>query len=199
MDLEKTVKAFEKNNYKVSYFATGAEAADYLNEEIDGTDVCFGDSETLISIGLYEKLVKHNTVYDPKHAEDFFQAAREGMQAEFFITSVNGATEDGILINLDGTGNRVAGTLFGHKKVFFVIGINKIAPDLEKALWRVRNVAAPKNALRHGFKTPCALNGADKCYNCNSLDRICNGLMIHFKKMRHEEMEIIIVGQELGL
>lgn len=199
MNLEKTRKAFEKNNYIVSYFATGAEAADYLDRQIDGTDVCLGDSETLISLGLYEKLAAHNIVYDPKHADDFFQAARDGMQTEYFVTSVNGATEDGILINLDGTGNRVAGTLFGHRKVFFVVGVNKIKPDLEKALWRVRNVAAPKNALRHGFQTPCALNGADRCYNCNSPDRICNGLMIHFKKMRHEEMEIIIVGQELGL
>ena len=79
-------------------------------------------------------------VYDPKHGEDFFKTARDGMQAEFFVTSVNGATEDGILVNLDGTGNRVAGSLYGHRKVYLVFGTNKIEPNLEKpfgecAMW----------------------------------------------------------------
>lgn len=199
MDIKRTIKAFEGNNYQVSYFERAEEAADYLDREINHTTVCFGDSQTLISMKLYERLVTHNMVYDPKHTDDFFKTARDGMQAEYFITSVNGATENGILINLDGTGNRVAGTLYGHRKVYLVFGINKIEPDLEKALWRVRNVAAPQNALRHGFKTPCALNGGDKCYDCSSPDRICNGLMIHYKKMRHEEMEVVIIGESLGL
>lgn len=199
MDIKKIIKAYESNHYQASYFETAAEAADYLDRKINQTTVAFGDSETLISLGLYERLSEHNMVFDPKHTEDFFKTARDGMQAEYFVTSVNGATEDGILVNLDGTGNRVAGTLYGHKKVYLVFGINKIEPDLEKALWRVRNVAAPKNALRHGFDTPCAINGGDRCYDCNSPDRICNGLMIHYKKMRHEEMEVMIIGEILGL
>ena len=199
MDIEKIVSAFEKNRYQVSYFETAAAAADYLDRQIDRTTAAFGDSETLLSMGLYEKLSTHNVVYDPEHAEDFFKAARDGMEAEFFVTSVNGATEDGILVNLDGTGNRVAGTLFGHRKVYLVFGVNKIQPTLEKAVWRVRNEAAPKNALRKGLKTPCALHGGDRCYECSSPDRICNGLMIHYKKMRHEEMEVVIIGEQLGL
>ena len=199
MDIKKIVNAFKKNNYQVSYFETAAAAADYLDHEINQTTVAFGDSQTLLSMGLYEKLSAHNMVYDPKHGEDFFKTARDGMQAEFFVTSVNGATEDGILVNLDGTGNRVAGSLYGHRKVYLVFRTNKIEPNLEKTIWRVRNVAAPKNALRKGLKTPCALNGADKCHDCSSPDRICNGLMIHYKKMRHEEMEVVIIDQPLGL
>lgn len=198
MDIKKIAKAFEKNNYQVSYFETAAAAADYLDREINQTTVAFGDSQTLLSMDLYEKLSAHNMVYDPEHGEDFFKAAKDGMQAEFYVTSVNGATEDGILINLDGTGNRVAGTLYGHRKVYLVFGTNKIEPDLEKALWRVRNVAAPKNALRKGLKTPCAYHGGDKCYDCSSSDRICNALMIHFKKMRHEEMEVVLINEALG-
>ena len=196
MDIEKTLEAFKKNNYEVIYFQTGKEAAKYLDQEIDRSTVCFGDFETLISLKLYDLLSKHNEVFDPQHGE-FFKEAKEGMQAEYFVTSVNGATEDGVLVNLDGTGNRVAGTLFGHRKVFLVFGVNKIEENLDKAIWRVRNVAAPKNAMRHGFQTPCAIKG-DKCYDCSSKDRICNGLMIHYKKMRHEEMEIVIINENLG-
>ena len=114
-----------------------------------------------------------------------------------FLTSVNGVTEDGILINLDGTGNRVAGSLFGHKKVYFIVGKNKIAPDMEKSIWRVRNIAAPHNAQRLKLRTPCAIK-ADKCYNCASPDRICNGLMIMMKKMNDIDMEVVLINEELG-
>ena len=198
MDIDKVLRSFEKNGYDAVYFKTGEEAAEYIDSCIDGTSVAFGDSETLISIGLYDRLVGHNTVHDPKHGE-FFAEARAGLGDDIFITSVNAATEDGMLVNLDGTGNRTAGTLFGHRKVYLVFGTNKIEPDLEKAVWRVRNVAAPKNALRHGFDTACARHGGDRCYDCRSEDRICNGLVIHYRKMRHEEMEVVVIGEELGL
>ena len=197
MDVERVLEAFRKNNYQVSYFENKEEAAQYIDKEINNSTVAFGDSETLITMGLYQLLAKHNEVHDPKHGE-FFKEAKDGMKTKYFITSVNGATEDGIIVNLDGTGNRVAGTLFGHQKVYLVFGVNKIETNLDKALWRVRNVAAPKNAKRHGFKTPCAVKG-DKCYDCSSPDRICKGLMIHYKKMRHEDMEVVIINEDLGL
>ena len=92
----------------------------------------------------------------------------------------------------------MASTLFGHKKVYFIIGVNKIAPDFDSALWRARNIASPKNAQRLGRKTPCAVN-ADKCYNCSSPERICNGLVVLWQKMKGiKEMEVVIVNQELG-
>lgn len=198
MKMDEVLKAFRKNGYDAVFFDQGAEAADYLDKKIDDTTVAFGDSETLLSIGLYDRLITHNVIHDPMHGE-FFDEVREGMRDDIFITSVNGATEDGVLVNLDGTGNRVAGTLFGHKKVYLVFGINKIEADLTKAIWRVRNIAAPKNALRHGYDTPCARHGGDRCYDCSSKDRICNGLLIHYKKMRNEDMEIVIIGEKLGL
>ncbi len=84
-----------------------------------------------------------------------------------YITSVNGMAETGELINIDGNGNRVASSLYGHKKVWFIVGRNKLAPTYEEALWRTRNIAAPKNAQRLGRKTPCAVHG-DRCYDCKS-------------------------------
>ncbi|WP_417039339.1 LUD domain-containing protein [Dialister hominis] len=81
----------------------------------------------------------------------------------------------------------MAGSLFGHKKVYFVLGVNKIMPTLEEAIYRARNVAAPKNVLRHGYKCGCSLQGGDRCYDCGAPDRICNVLAIYYKKMRNIE------------
>jgi hypothetical protein len=111
---------------------------------------------------------------------------------------VNAMAETGELVNIDGTGNRVAGSLFGHEKVYFVAGINKVCPTLEEARFRARNVAAPANAARHGYRTPCAVR-ADHCYDCASPDRICCGEMIYHRKMRFIDMEVVLIGEKLGL
>ncbi|WP_443796173.1 LUD domain-containing protein [Dialister hominis] len=111
---------------------------------------------------------------------------------------MNGVSETGVMVNVDGTGNRVAGSLFGHKKVYFVLGVNKIMPTLEEAIYRARNVAAPKNVLRHGYKCGCSLQGGDRCYDCSAPDRICNVLAIYYKKMRNIEMEVILINEDLG-
>ena len=200
MDLKKAAAALERNRYAVRLFGTAAEAADYLEETIRGTTVGFGDSETLDALELDRRLAARNTVLNPKRCPDtasFLETARACLTTEVFLTSANALTEDGILVNLDGTGNRVAGSLFGHQKVFYVIGRNKLVPDLERAVWRVRNVAAPRNARRLGLRTPCALRG-DRCYDCSSPDRICNGLLIALKKMNDIEMEVLLIDQDLG-
>ncbi len=119
------------------------------------------------------------------------------MNTDYFFLSVNGLTENGDIVNLDSEGNRLAGSLFGHKKVFYVIGTNKISENLEKAIWRVRNVASPKNAMRFNLKTPCAIKG-DKCYDCKSPQRICSSLLIHYKKPNSSEAEVILIDETLG-
>ncbi len=101
------------------------------------------------------------------------------------------------MVNLDGSGNRIAGTLFGHQKVYFVIGSNKIVPTLELAIERTRNTAAPQNAKRLQLKTPCAMEGT-RCYDCSSPERICNAMVIYFQKMNDLDMEIILVQENLG-
>lgn len=200
MDMERVIAALRERRYEVSHFATGEEAALYLDGKIDGRLVGFGDSETMISMGLYERLASHNDVYDPKHPRDgmdFYATARRCLTTDIFLTSVNGLAETGEMVNIDGTGNRVAGSLFGHEKVYFVVGANKIAPTLEEAAWRARNVAAPLNAERHGYKTPCAI-GKDHCYDCKSPQRICNAQTIYWRKMNHTAMEVVLIDEHLG-
>ena len=196
MAFETVKKNLEARGFRVSTFATAAEAAEYLNGAIDGVSVGFGGSLTLKEMGLYEKLSEHNQVI--WHWVNGLETRGEAANTDVYLTSVNGLTEDGQLINIDGAGNRVASTLFGHKKVYFVIGKNKLAPTYDEALWRARNIAAPKNAQRLGKKTPCAVN-ADRCYDCKSPDRICRGLVVHWGPMMGMEMEVVLVDEELGL
>ena len=122
----------------------------------------------------------------------------QAVGTQVYLTSVNGLAETGELINIDGAGNRVASTLYGHKKVYFLVGRNKLAPTYDEALWRARNIAAPKNAQRLQKKTPCAVKG-DRCYNCKSPERICRGLVVLWGPMMGMEAEVILVDEDLGM
>lgn len=190
-------KNLEDRGYAVEVFASGAEAAAYLDGAVDGKSVGFGGSMTLDQLGLYDALGKHNTVVW-HWKQDAGPARREGMFTDVYLSSANGLAETGEIINIDGNGNRVAATLFGHEKVYLVIGRNKLAPTYEEALWRARNIASPKNAQRLGKKTPCAVKG-DRCYDCKSPDRICRGLVTLWGPMMGMETEILLVDEDLGL
>lgn len=198
-DLLAVAQAFVHKGYQASVFAAAEEAVHYLQSQIQGVSVGFGDSATLQKLALYEALSTNNQVIDPQHpktGQDFFTVAKQCLLTQVFITSVNAASVTGELVNLDGTGNRVAGSLFGHEKVYFVLGRNKLTGSLDQAVWRTRNVAAPQNAKRLGLKTPCAFTG--KCSDCNSPDRICNGLMIYLRCMQDIKMEVVLIDQDLG-
>lgn len=201
-NIQAFMNALRKNRYAVSFFETKEEAAAYLEKSIHGKTVGFGDSLTLESLGIHDRLSGQNSeIHNPIRAADkdaFLLSATRALTAQIFLTSVNAAAETGELVNIDGTGNRVAGSVFRHEKVFFVFSINKIEPTLEKAIWRARNIAAPQNAQRHGYKTPCAAK-ADKCYDCENPQRICNGMMVHLKAMKNTEMEVVLIGEKLGL
>ena len=148
MDINETIKSLEEKLYTVKLFDTAKEAADYLDSQIDGKVVGFGDSRTMIDMELYKRLSAHNEVHDPYQSKDndeFLEIAKKTLTTEIYLTSVNAMAETGEMVNIDGTGNRVAGSLFGHEKVYFVVSTNKIEPDLESAIDRARNVAAPKN------------------------------------------------------
>ena len=199
MAFEELKKRLEENGYTVSVFDTGAEAADYLDREIDGKTVGIGGSMTIKEIGLSERLAAHNTLCSHWHTEgDPAEAIRQAMTTEVYLLSANAIAENtGEILNIDGTGNRVASSLFGHKKVYFVAGKNKISPDYESALLRLRNVVAPKNAQRLNRNTPCAVR-ADRCYDCNSPERICNALVVFYKKIRSMDAEVILINEDLG-
>ena len=197
-DFSRVKQNLEARGFRVSVFATAAEAADYLDSAIDNTSVGFGGSVTLEQMGLYERLERHDRVnWHWRPTVDGADARQAAMTAEHYSTSVNGLAETGELINIDGTGNRVASTLYGHKKVWFVVGRNKLAPTYEEALWRARNIAAPKNAQRLKRKTPCAVK-ADHCYDCKSPERICRGLVVLWEAIGSMEMEVVLVDEALG-
>lgn len=202
--LDAAVEAFRRNRYDVSRFATREEAADYLDGAIDGKRVGFGDSGTLKALKLYERLSAHNTVIDPAHAdrskgtEEFLRVARESLQSDIYILSANAFTAEGQIINMDGAGNRIAGSLFGHEKTYFVVGVNKLVPDVAAGIDRIHNIAAPQNAKRKAKKTPCAVKG-EQCFDCESPERICNALVIHYKKMSYRPMELVLIEETLGL
>ena len=198
MKLETVKKNLEDRGYTVRLFPTGAEAADYLEDTVAGKTVGFGGSVTLDALGLYERLGKRcKTIWHWKW-EDASAARREAQTADIYLTSVNALAETGELVNIDGAGNRVASTLFGHKKVYFVIGRNKLVPTVDAAVWRARNIASPRNAQRLGRKTPCAVKG-DRCYDCKSPERICRGLVTLWGPMLGMEAEVLLIDEDLGM
>ena len=199
MDFIKLKNNLEKNGFKVSVFENACSAAEYLDREIDGMTVGMGGSVTMKQMDLYRKLSAHNDVFSnadtPGKTRE--EISREAQTADIYLSSLNGISENGELINIDGTGNRVSAIQYGHKKVYLIAGSNKVAKDYEAALYRARNVAGPLNAKRLGKKTPCAVKG-DKCYDCNSPERICCGLSVLWKKPGGCEYEVVLIDEKLG-
>ena len=196
-DVAKVEKALKERGYTVKVCATGAEAAAYLDGEIDGATVGIGGCATAQEIGLYELLEKHNTVIWHWKQEGA-DVRKKAMTTDFYITSANALAESGEIVNIDGVGNRLAGTLFGHKKVYFIIGSNKLTADYERAVHRARNVASPRRAQQLGAKTPCA-EKADRCYDCRAAGRICRGMTTLWGPMMGSEAEVILIDEEHGL
>lgn len=159
--------------YIVNCFETASEAANYINSQIDNQTVGFAGSMTLEKMGLFESLSTHNQVF-------WHHRIPEGKTSKEVRLEANAAS-----------------IFYGHEKVYFVIGENKIEKDYDSALYRARNIAAPLNAQRLGVKTPCAIK-ADKCYDCKSPERICRGLSVLWEKPMTGEFEIILIHENLG-
>ncbi len=190
----------ERKGYSVSVFASKEEATAYLNQVIDGTSVGIGGTMTVEEMGLYEPLSFHNEMFwhwrlpEGMTSAEMHTAIRG---AEVYISSVNGIAETGEIVNIDGASNRVSNILHGHKKVYLIVGENKVEPTLERAIWRARNIASPKNAQRLEKKTPCAVRG-DRCYDCTSPERICRSLVTMMTKPSACEYEVVLIGESLG-
>ena len=202
MNFDTVKKNLEKRGFSVSVFETGKEAVDYLNCEIDGKSIGFGGSQTIKELGVFDSLSEHNEVWWHGKGVQLKEYGAEtvmknAMTTDIYITSVNALSEQGEIINIDGRCNRISAMLFGHKKVYFLVGKNKIAETYEKAFWRARNIAAPKNAQRLGMNTPCAKEG-DKCYDCSSPDRICRGFLTLTMPPMGLETEVVLINEELG-
>ncbi|MBD3399801.1 MAG: lactate utilization protein [Candidatus Coatesbacteria bacterium] len=159
-----------------------------------------GGSLTLAQLGALEALRErgHEILYAPVDAprEEKLRIRRRSLSADVFLSGVNALSADGEIVNLDGLGNRVAGLSFGPERVILVCGINKLCPDLESAVVRVREKAAPANAMRLEKNTPCAATGY--CHDCDHAERICNRLLIHLRA-GHQQTHLILVDENLGL
>lgn len=195
-----TAKNLESRGYTVKIFSSAPDAVRYLDQQIHHRTVGFGGSMTLEQMRLFDILQTHNTVFwhqrvpEGKTSQEVRLAAN---QAEIYLSSVNGLAETGEIINIDGNCNRVSSVFYGHEIVYLVIGKNKLRKDYESALYRARNIAAPRNAKRVGAKTPCAING-NRCYDCRSPERICRGLSVLWGKPMTGEFEVILMNEELG-
>ncbi|MDD3252136.1 MAG: lactate utilization protein [Lachnospiraceae bacterium] len=198
MQLDQVISQFKEEGFRVTYFDTSEEAVAYLCTENEGKTIGFGGSVTLEETGLFDALSKENTVF--WHWKQPSKEARDhAANAEVYITSANAVSQTGEIVNIDGTGNRVAAINYGHEKVYVIIGINKIEDTLEQAIWRARNIAAPLNARRLHTKTPCAMGEEVRCYDCKSPERICRGFSIINRKMSgNQEMELVLIDEALG-
>ena len=195
MNRELLKKNFENHEFHVSFFDTGAEAAQYLLTQIKDTTVATGGSMTMQALGLFDALKAQNKYYSHTPKEDL-EAFREELSADVFICSANGVSETGEIVNIDGTCNRVAGTIYGHNRVYLIVGKNKIVPTLADAIVRAKEVASPPNCKRLNRNTPCAVTG--KCIDCNSPERICHVTVIEERPPRHLYTEVVFVDEELG-
>lgn len=200
MDFSTVEKNLKDRGYIVTIFETVTEAVKYLDMQIDNQTVGFGGSVTLEQMKLFETLQSHNTVFWHHRlpaGKTSSEIRVEASKTAIYLSSVNGLAETGEIINIDGNCNRVSSIFYGHEKVYLVIGKNKLAKDYDSALYRARNIASPLNAKRVGAKTPCAVK-ADKCYDCQSPERICRGLSVLWTKPSIGEFEVILIDENLG-
>ena len=196
-DLEKTGKNLENRGFRVHRFASGAEAAEFLVQTLHGTSIGIGGSVTIDTLGVYDRLCGSNKVF--WHWKNHAPETRERAgKAETYLCSANGVSENGEIVNIDGFGNRVAGTIYGPERVFLVVGRNKIAPDLTGAIDRARNIAAPLNARRLSRHTPCAV-GEPRCHDCRSPEKVCGVMTVFFMPPTSiKEFHVILVDEDLG-
>lgn len=198
MDVKKLQENLEKNGFGFSYFETKGEANDYLVKACTGKSVGIGGSKTIEALGFYEQMVDAGETIYWHWKQPADEARANAATAKIYLSSANAIAETGEIVNIDGTCNRVAEFQYDKEKVYFVVGVNKICPDMHSALHRARNIAAPLNARRLNCKTPCA-EGELKCHDCNSPSRVCRSLSVLWKRsLGVKEMEVVLINEELG-
>ena len=195
------IKNLQRRHIEAFYCPTGEEAVRKVSELIaDGSSVTWGGSMTVRDLGIPDYLrsraslevLDRDLVTTPEEKQDMYLRA---FSADVYLTSANAISEDGVIVNIDGNGNRVAAITWGPKKVIFVIGLNKVAQTVEAALSRVRGTASPINAARFDINTPCQHDGV--CHNCNSPESICN--YVHFlRNSPRGRHTVVLVGENLG-
>ena len=195
---QKVIQGLKSRNMTGYYAATKEEALKTALSLIpEGSSVTMGGAMSAHEIGLVEALKAGNYHFIDRDAMTDKRAAMlAAYDADFFLTSANAMTSDGEMVNIDGNANRVSAIAQGPKKVLVIVGMNKICGDLDGAMKRARNVAAPINAQRFGLNTPCAKTGA--CMNCKSPDTICCQFLITRFSRHADRIHVILVNDSLG-
>jgi hypothetical protein len=200
---EGIIAQLKRRRMEGSYAPNAAQARNEILKMIpEGGSVFRCGSMTAVGMGLWEEVARLPRVelIDPYgselSSEEGLALRRRGMTADVMIAGTNAITLDGKLVNLDGMGNRVAAMAFGPKKVILVVGMNKVVPDLESAIARIKHYAAPVNAMRVGVKTPCVENGL--CTDCKMPQRICNMWSIIEGHMIEGRVHVKLIGGILG-
>lgn len=200
---ENIIKHLVKRRMEGSYATTAQQARDEILAMIPERAVVFRcGSMTAANMGLWEKVAELPGIelidpYQPGISpEEGLERRHRGMTADVMIASSNAVTLDGRLVNLDGMGNRVAAMVFGPRRVILVVGMNKVAPDLDSAMARIKHYAGPVNAIRIGVKTPCVKTGL--CSDCRSPQRICNMWSVIEGHMAKGRIHVKLVGENLG-
>lgn len=199
---QKVVDALKKNHFNAEYVETKEDAKKKVLELLENSaSIGIGGSMTTIGLDVLEELGKKgkevlNHGLASLSPEEKMEVRRRQLTCDCFISSTNAITLDGKLVNVDGTGNRVSAMIFGPKKVVIVAGINKIVADVDSALERIEMYAAPMNNKRLNLPNPCTKAGI--CMDCSASSRICNVTTIIRKKPSLSDINIIIVGEELG-
>ena len=195
---QKVIKGLESRNMTGYYAETKEEALKIALEIIPkGSSVTMGGAMSAHEIGLVEALKTSDYNFiDRDKAEDKRAAMLAAYDADIFLSSANAMTEDGIMVNVDGNANRVSAIAQGPRKVVFIVGMNKVCKDLDSAMKRARNVAAPINAQRFGLSTPCTQTGS--CMDCKSPDTICCQILITRFSRHKDRIHVILVNDSLG-
>ncbi|NLW02085.1 MAG: lactate utilization protein [Clostridiaceae bacterium] len=200
--IERIMEKLRKNRMQAWYVESREGVVPLLETLInEGDTVACGGSVTLFETGVIDHLRSGRYIFYDRYAEgltpdQLTEVHRKAFSVNAYLTSTNAITEEGELFNVDGRGNRVAAMIYGPDNVFVIAGRNKIVKDLDEAMNRVRQLAAPANAVRLSRRTPCAETGF--CQDCMSKDRICSSYVVSRYQLVPDRIKVIIVGEELG-
>ena len=206
LKLENVKEALESNYFEVFIADNSEEASKIVLEKIilnkNIKSMSWGGSMTFVGTGLYDTLKNQKEfkvldTYDKSLSNDEkTQLRREALLTDLFVTGTNAITEDGCLVNLDMIGNRVGAMTFGPKSVLILTGRNKIVPDIDTAMERIKNYVAPTNAMRLDMKTPCVKTG--ECSECKASARICNSWTITEKSFPKNRVKVVLINEDMG-
>ena len=199
---QQLIQALKQRNMEASYAATKEEALEQALAWVpEGSCIGWGGSVSIDAIGLKDavrqgnyRVIDRDTAANAEEKEAMYR--RILADCDYFLTSTNAISQDGVLVNIDGTANRLAAMCYGPRHVLYIVGMNKVVATAEDALHRARNEAAPINAMRFGLKTPCSKTG--RCYDCKSPDTVC--CQILFTRFNHTpgRVKVILVDDSLG-